>query len=69
MVISPLFDGFDCFLRKRLNFDEPLLGEARLDNGSTAVAFAEREGVVFFGDEKSLILQIGEDALSSFISI
>ena len=28
-----------------------------------------REGVVFFGDEKSLLLQIGEHALAGFVSV
>ena len=63
------FDGLDRFLRQRLNFDEPLLGEAGLDNSPAAVAFAEGERVIFFGHEKSLLLQIGEDALAGFVAI
>src|SRR5579862_2824719 len=63
------FDGLDCFLRERLNFYEPLLGETRFDHGSATIAFTERERVIFFSDKKSLLLQIGEDALAGFISI
>src|SRR5580704_19120178 len=46
------FYGLNYFLRQRLNLDEPLLGQTRLDYGSAAVALAEGERVVFFGDEK-----------------
>src|ERR1035438_4420057 len=62
-------DGFDRFLRERLNFDKPLLGEARLNDGSAALALAEGESVVFFADKKTLLLQIGEHALASLIAI
>jgi hypothetical protein len=39
-------DGGDGFLGKRLNLDEPLCGEARLDDGFAAVAVANVVGVV-----------------------
>src|ERR1700688_4816388 len=62
-------DGFDCFLRERLNSYEPLLGEARFDYGSAAVALAEGECVVFLGDEKSLLLQVRQHALPRFVAV
>jgi len=40
--------------RERLNFDEPLLGEARLDYGSAASRHwpSERSGIVFFPQQR-----------------
>src|ERR1035438_3349994 len=62
-------DGFDCFLRERLNFYEPLLGEAWLDYSSAAIAFPEGECVVFLGDQKSLLLQIRQHALAGLVTV
>src|SRR5208337_1501473 len=41
---------------QRLDLDEPLLRQPRLDDGSTAVALADGERVVFLTDQKSLLL-------------
>ncbi len=60
------FDSFSSAVSERLNLDEPLLGQTRLDNCPAAFALADRERIVFFGDQKSLFLQIGQHALARF---
>jgi hypothetical protein len=51
-----------------LNLDEPLGGEARLDDGLGAVAAADGVGVIFGGDEEALGFEIGEDALAGLVA-
>ncbi len=45
-AIRVRLDGGDGFLGERLDLDEPLRGEARLDDGFAAVAVADVVGVV-----------------------
>ena len=48
------FDGGDRLFGERLDFDEPLRREARLDDSSGAIALSERDGVVLRSDEEAL---------------
>ncbi len=58
-----------CAVSEWLDFDEPLLGEPRLNHGPAAVALAQGERVIFFADQKSLLLQIRKHTFAGFIAI
>ena len=57
-------DGGDGFLGQRLNLDEPLRGEARLDDGFAAVAVAHVVGVVLDAGQEPLLFEVGDDFLA-----
>ncbi len=46
-----------------------MFGKTRLNNRSAAVALAEGERVIFFRNQKSLLLQIRQHSLACFITI
>src|ERR1700681_1766960 len=62
-------DGLDCSVGHGLYLDEPLLGKARLNNRTAAVALADRERVIFLADQKSLFLQVGKHPLARFEAV
>ncbi len=64
-----LLDSFDGAVGEGLNFDEPLRGKARLDDGLAAVAVADVVGVVLDGCEEALGFEVGDDLLSGDIAI
>src|SRR5947207_13986304 len=49
-----VFNDLRCPLRQRLDFDKPLRRKPRPDHRPAAVAFSQRNRVVFFSDKKSL---------------
>ena len=53
-------------LRQRLHLDEPLLGHARFDHRTAAVAGADIVLDVLNANEEALLLQIADDRLSGF---
>ena len=61
-------DRGDGLFRERLNLDEPLGGQARLDHGLAAVALADGVGVVLDGIA-GLAFELGDDALARLIAI
>ena len=69
MVISPLSTASLRAIGQRLDLDEPLLRQARLDDGPAALALADRERVVLLGDQESLLLQIGQHPLARFEAV
>ena len=56
-------------VRERLDPDEPLSRKSRLHHRSTAVTLAQRDGVVLLPGQKSLRLQISQDALARLIPV
>ena len=60
---------FDGAVGQRLDLDEPLLGQARLDHRPAAIALAERERVILFSNQEALFLQIGHHALARFEAV
>jgi hypothetical protein len=61
--------AIDGLLGQRLNLDEPLRGEARLDHGLAAVAVADVVGVVLDGGQQPLLFEIGDDALARHVAV
>ncbi|OGW70807.1 MAG: hypothetical protein A3A88_09435 [Nitrospirae bacterium RIFCSPLOWO2_01_FULL_62_17] len=53
----PVLDGFDGRLCQRFDFDEPLRGQIRLDDGLAAVALPKRHLVIFRFDQQVARLQ------------
>src|SRR5262249_8916138 len=64
-----LLDDFDCTVCQGLDFDEPLHGEARLDDGSAAVTLADCKRVVFLAYQKSLLAQIFQNTLAGLFAL
>ena len=62
-------DGGDGLGGQRLDLDEPLGGEARLDDGLAAVAMADVVGVVLDGAEQALLFEVGDDALAGRVAV
>jgi hypothetical protein len=60
---------FDGAIGQRFDLDEPLLGKPRLDDGSAALALADRERVVFFADQESLLLQIFQHSRARRVAV
>ena len=58
-----LVDGVDGLVGERLDLDEPLLREARLDDVLRAVAEADGVVVVFDGDQQACGFEVGDDRL------
>ncbi len=58
-----LLDGCDGAVGQRLDLDEPLRRQARLDDGLAAVALAERHNVIFRADQEAACLQICQNFL------
>jgi hypothetical protein len=48
-----LLNGLDGFVGERLDLDEPLHGEARLDDGTRTLRDGDRHGMVFDLDENA----------------
>ena len=65
----PLLDSFDGLVGQRLNLDEPLRGEARLDGCLAAVAVAHVIGVVLDAGQQSLLFQVSNDFLARHIAV
>ena len=61
-------DRGDGLFGERLNLDEPLGGEARLDHGLAAIALADGVGVIFHGIA-GLVFELGDDSLARLIAI
>src|SRR2546426_2112 len=60
---------FRCVLCQRLDFAEPLRRKPRLDHRPAAVAFSQRNRVIFFPDQEPLRAQILQHALARFETI
>ena len=62
-------DGGDGFLGQRLNLDEPLRREARLNDGLAAVAVADVVGVVLDAGQQALFFEVGDDFLARHVAV
>src|SRR6185295_3771957 len=60
-----LLHNFNRAIRERLNLDEPLRREPRLDHRPAPIAFRECQLVIFFANEETLCLEILEHAFAS----
>ena len=60
--------GLDRRLGQRLDLDEPLRGQVRLDHGLAPVAFPERHLMVFNLGEQLLLTQGGDHDPASLLS-
>src|ERR1035441_10305417 len=69
LAIGAWLDGGDGFLGERLDLDEPLGGEARLDHGLAAVAVGEVVCMVFDDPEEPLRLEVSDDLLADNITV
>ena len=65
----PLFHGGDGFVGERLNFEEPLHGQPRLDHGAAALRGGDGKRVVLDLDQQAKCVEVGDDAFSRHIPI
>ena len=68
-AVRARLDGGDGFLGERLDLDEPLRGEARLDDGFAAVAVAYVVDVVLDASQKTLGFEVGDDFLAGYVTV
>jgi len=61
-----LFYGLNCGFRERLHLDKPLLGNARLNNGSAAVAGTDIVLNWFYFDKIALFFQVVHNPAARF---
>ncbi len=64
-----VFDSGDGLDGERLDFDEPLRGQARLDDRLASVAVADVVGVVLHARQQALSFEVGDDALARDVAV
>jgi hypothetical protein len=64
-----LADGLLGLVGQRLNLDEPLRGEARLDDCFAAVAVAHVVDVVLDAGQQALLFEVGDDLFARLIAV
>ncbi len=68
-VDGVLRDGVAAGVGGFVDGEEPLQGEARLDDDAGALAEADGVGVVFDGFEEALGFEVGDDAVAGFVAV
>src|SRR5947209_19496352 len=63
------FHGLNRAVSQRLDFDKPLGGESRLNDGLATIALADGQRVIFYPSQQPALFEIMQDFFARLIAV